>query len=184
MRLDVIVGMATAVVIMFAILVVTASTLGAKGVTNIQSATQAADALRPIAGPLAGRFFSLGIVGTGALAVPVLAGSTGYALAEVFAWNAGLSKTFEQARGFYIVIIGSMFLGLLMNVIGLNPIQALVYSAVLNGLTAPPLMFLMLLVGNNRRAVRTYRSGWLSNTLVGLACVLMTLLPLVYLIVK
>jgi Mn2+/Fe2+ NRAMP family transporter len=184
MRIDVIAGMATAVVIMFAILVVTASTLGAKGVTNIQSATQAADALRPIAGPLAGLFFSLGIVGTGALAVPVLAGSTGYALAEVFAWSAGLSKTFAQARGFYIVIIGSMFLGLLMNVIGLNPIQALVYSAVLNGLAAPPLMFLMLLVGNNRRAVRNYRSGWLSNVLVGLACALMTVLPLAYLIVS
>ena len=126
----------------------------------------------------------MGIVGTGALAVPVLAGSTGYALAEVFAWNEGLAKSFHQARGFYIVIIGSMFVGLLMNVVGLNPIRALVYAAFLNGLAAPPLIFLMLLLGNNKRAVHRYRSGWLSNILVGLACLLMTVLPLAYLIVK
>jgi len=184
MRIDVIAGMATAVAIMFSILVVSASTLGAHGITNIGSADQAAQALRPLAGNLAGLLFAVGIVGTGALAVPVLAGSTGYALAEVFAWNEGLAKRFHQARGFYIVIIGSMFVGLLMNVVGLNPIRALVYAAFLNGLTAPPLIFLMLLLGNNKRAVHRYRSGWLSNILVGLACLLMTLLPLAYLIVK
>ena len=184
MRIDVIVGMATAVAIMFSILVVSASTLGAHGITNIGSADQAAQALRPLAGNLAGLLFAVGIVGTGALAVPVLAGSTGYALAEVFAWNEGLAKSFHQARGFYIVIIGSMFVGLLMNVVGLNPIRALVYAAFLNGLTAPPLIFLMLLLGNNKRAVHRYRSGWLSNSLVGLACLLMTALPLAYVIVK
>jgi len=184
MRIDVIAGMTTAVVIMFSILVVSASTLGAHGITNIGSADQAAQALRPLAGNLAGLLFALGIVGTGALAVPVLAGSTGYALAEVFAWNEGLAKNFHQARGFYIVIIGSMFVGLLMNVIGLNPIRALVYAALLNGLAAPPLILLMLLLGNNKRAVHRYRSGWLSNVLVGLACLLMTVLPLAYLIVK
>src|SRR5207245_10233233 len=134
MRIDVIVGMATAVAIMFSILVVSASTLGAHGITNIGSADQAAQALRPLAGNLAGLLFALGIVGTGALAVPVLAGATGYALAEVFAWREGLSKTFLQARGFYVVIIGSMCVGLAMNVGGINPIQALFYSAVLNGL--------------------------------------------------
>ena len=184
MRIDVIAGMATAVAIMFSILVVSASTLGAHGITNIGSADQAAQALRPLAGNLAGLLFAVGIVGTGALAVPVLAGSTGYALAEVFAWNEGLAKSFHQARGFYIVIIGSMFVGLLMNVVGLNPIRALVYAAFLNGLAAPPLIFLMLLLGNNKRAVHRYRSGWLSNILVGLACLLMTVLPLAYLIVK
>src|SRR5437764_10847660 len=91
MRIDVIAGMATAVAIMFSILVVSASTLGAHGITNIGSADQAAQALRPLAGNLAGLLFAVGIVGTGALAVPVLAGSTGYALAEVFAWNEGLA---------------------------------------------------------------------------------------------
>jgi len=184
MRIDVIAGMATAVAIMFSILVVSASTLGAHGITNIGSADQAAQALRPLAGNLAGLLFALGIVGTGALAVPVLAGSTGYALAEVFAWNEGLAKNFHQARGFYIVIIGSMFVGLLMNVVGLNPIRALVYAALLNGLAAPPLLLLLLLLGNNKRAVHRYRSGPISNVLVGLACLLMTVLPLAYLIVR
>jgi Mn2+/Fe2+ NRAMP family transporter len=111
-----------------------------------------------------------------------LAGATGYALAEVFAWQEGPSKTFLQARGFYLVIIGSMCVGLPMNVLGINPIKALVYSAILNGLAAPPFILLMILLGNNRRLVKTYRSGWLSNGLVGLACLLMTLLPIVYLI--
>ena len=145
---------------------------------------QAAQTLKPLAGNLAGLLFALGIVGTGALAVPVLAGSTGYALAEVFAWNEGLAKNFHQARGFYIVIIGSMFVGLLMNVVGLNPIRALLYAALLNGLAAPPLIFLMLVLGNSKRAVHRYRSRWLSNILVGLACLLMTVLPLAYVIVR
>src|SRR2546423_2830285 len=184
MRIDILAGMTTAVLIMFSILVVTASTLHVRGITDIGSADQAAQALKPFAGRFAQLLFALGIVGTGALAVPVLAGATGYALAEVFAWNEGLAKSFHQARGFYIVIIGSMFVGLLMNVVGLNPIRALVYAAFLNGLAAPPLIFLMLLLGNNKRAVHRYRSGWLSNILVGLACLLMTALPLAYVIVK
>ena len=184
MRIDVLAGMATAVGIMFSILVVSASTLGAHGITNIGTADQAAQTLKPLAGNLAGLLFALGIVGTGALAVPVLAGSTGYALAEVFAWNEGLAKNFHQARGFYIVIIGSMFVGLLMNVVGLNPIRALLYAALLNGLAAPPLIFLMLVLGNSKRAVHRYRSRWLSNILVGLACLLMTVLPLAYVIVR
>jgi NRAMP (natural resistance-associated macrophage protein)-like metal ion transporter len=184
MRVDVIAGMAAAVVIMFAILVVAASTLGAHGVTNIGTADQAARALKPLAGDFAGLLFALGIVGTGALAVPVLAGSTGYALAEAFAWHEGLSKSFLEARGFYLVIIGSMFVGLAMNTLGLNPIKALVYSALLNGLVSPPLILLMLILGNKQRAVHRYRSGWVSNALVGFACLLMTVLPLVYLLVK
>jgi NRAMP (natural resistance-associated macrophage protein)-like metal ion transporter len=182
MRVDVIAGMSVAVLIMFSILVVTASTLGAHGITRIETAAQAAAALRPLAGHFAGLLFALGVVGTGALAVPVLAGSTGYALADVFAWNQGLAKHFHEARGFYIVIIVSMLVGLLINVVGLPPIQTLVYSAFLNGLVAPPLILLMLLLGNNSRVVRTYRSGWLSNLLVGFAGLLMTAIPLALLI--
>ncbi len=181
MQVDVIVGMTTAVLIMFAILVSAASTLGAHGITNIGTADQAAQALKPIAGDFAGLLFALGIVGTGALAVPVLAGSTGYALAEAFNWHEGLSKSFRQARGFYIVIIGSMVVGLLMNFIGLNPIKALVYSALLNGLAAPPLILLMLILGNRQKAVRGFRSGRVSNALVGLAFLLMAGLPIAYL---
>jgi Mn2+/Fe2+ NRAMP family transporter len=184
MQVDVIVGMTTAVVIMFTILVAAASTLGAHGITNIGTADQAAQALKPIAGDFAGLLFALGIVGTGALAVPVLAGSTGYALAETFTWHEGLSRTFRQARGFYFVIIGSMFIGLLMNLIGLDPIKALIYSATLNGLAAPPLILLMLILGNKQRAVHRYRSGWISNGLVGIACLLMAALPIVYLVAR
>ena len=184
MRLDIIAGMSAAVGVMFSILVVTASTLHTGGITNIGTADQAADALRPLAGHFAGLLFALGIVGTGALAVPVLAGATGYALAEVFSWSEGLSKTFLEARGFYLVIIGSMAVGLLMNLVGIPPIKALIYSAVFNGLAAPPLIFLMLLLGNSKRLVRRFRSGWLSNLLVGFALLMMTLLPLAYLVVK
>lgn len=183
MRVDIVAGMATAVIIMFSILVVTASTLHARGVTDIGSADQAAQALKPFAGRFAQLLFALGIVGTGALAVPVLAGATGYALAEVFAWREGLARTFLQARGFYLVIIGSMLVGLLMNVIGINPIKALIYSAVLNGLAAPPLILLMLLLGNNKQLGQKFQSGWVSNILVGLAFLLMTALPLAYLFI-
>jgi Mn2+/Fe2+ NRAMP family transporter len=98
-----------------------ASTLGAHGITNIGTADQAARALKPIAGNFAGLLFAVGIVGTGALAVPVLAGSTGYALAETFHWHEGLSKSLRKAGAFYVVIICSMVVGLLMNFIGLNP---------------------------------------------------------------
>src|SRR2546423_1718042 len=172
MRIDIVAGMAAAVAVMFSILLVTASTLHARGITDIGTADQAAQALKPLAGQFAGLLFALGIVGTGALAVPVLAGATGYALAEAFLWSEGLSKTFQQARGFYLVIIGSMCVGLLMNVLGINPIKALIYSAVLNGLAAPPLIFLMLVLGNSKRVAPRFRSGWISNLLVGLACLL------------
>jgi Mn2+/Fe2+ NRAMP family transporter len=182
MQVDVIVGMTTAVLIMFAILVSAASTLGAHGITNIGTADQAAQALKPIAGNFAGLLFALGIVGTGALAVPVLAGSTGYALAESFNWHEGLSKSFRRARGFYVVIIGSLVVGLLMNFIGLNPIKALVYSALLNGLAAPPLILLMLILGNRQKAVHGFRSGRVSNALVGIAFLLMAGLPIAYLL--
>jgi Mn2+/Fe2+ NRAMP family transporter len=184
MQVDVIVGMTTAVLIMFAILVSAASTLGAHGITNIGTADQAARALKPIAGNFAGLLFALGIVGTGALAVPVLAGSTGYALAETFHWHEGLSKSLRKARAFYVVIICSMVVGLFMNFIGLNPIKALVYSALLNGLAAPPLILLMLILGNREKAVHGYRSGRVSNALVGIAFLLMAGLPVAYLIAR
>ena len=184
MQVDVIVGMTTAVLIMFAILVSAASTLGAHGITNIGTADQAARALKPIAGNFAGLLFALGIVGTGALAVPVLAGSTGYALAETFHWHEGLSKSLRKAGAFYVVIICSMVVGLLMNFIGLNPIKALVYSALLNGLAAPPLILLMLILGNRVKAVHGYRSGRVSNALVGIAFLLMAGLPVAYLIAR
>ena len=182
MRVDVLLGMTSAVAIMFSILVASAFTLGARGVTNIGTADQAAAALRPLAGPFAGLLFALGVVGTGALAVPVLAGSTGYALAETFGWHEGLSSVFRSARGFYLVIIISMLAGLVMNLVHVDPIKALVYSAVLNGLAAPPLILLMILLGNRQRVLGRNRSGWLSNLVVGAACALMVAVPVLYLL--
>ena len=181
MRVDVIGGITAGVFVMFAILVATAVTLGAKGVVDIQTADQAAGALEPIAGRFAGLLFTLGIVGTGLLAVPVLAGSTAYALAEAFHWKEGLSSTLRQAPGFYAVIIAAMGVGIALNFIGINPIRALVLSAVLNGLAAPPILLLMLLLSRSD-VCGVHRARWLSSSRVGTAALLMAALPVWYLL--
>jgi NRAMP (natural resistance-associated macrophage protein)-like metal ion transporter len=182
MRADVIAGMASAVGIMFAIMVASAATLGAKGVTSIQTADQAAQALRPIAGSFASVVFTLGIVGTGALAVPVLAGSTGYALAEAFGWREGLSQRFSAAPGFYGAIVAATAVGVTMGFAGVNPIRSLYWAAILNGIAAPPLILLMLILSNSHRVEDRITGGVLSDILVGIACLVMTALPIAYLV--
>ena len=182
MRGDVAAGMASAVLVMFAIMVSSASTLHVAGITTVQTAAQAASALGPVAGRFASLLFALGVIGTGMLAVPVLAGSTAYALAEAVGWNAGLSKTFKQARGFYSVIVGAMVVGLAMDFGGIDPIHGLYLAAILNGLAAPPLILLMLLLGNDRRTMGPWRSGWLSNAIVGMALLAMVVAPVAYLL--
>jgi NRAMP (natural resistance-associated macrophage protein)-like metal ion transporter len=182
MRADVIAGMASAVGIMFAIMVASAATLGAKGITSIQTADQAAQALRPIAGSFASIVFTLGIVGTGALAVPVLAGSTGYALAEAFGWREGLSKRFSAAPGFYGAIVAATAVGVTMGFIGINPIRSLYWAAILNGIAAPPLILLMLILSNSRRAVGALKGGVVSDVLVAIAFLVMAALPIAYLL--
>jgi Mn2+/Fe2+ NRAMP family transporter len=182
MRGDVAAGMASAVLVMFAIMVSSASTLHVAGITTVQTAAQAATALEPVAGRFASLLFALGIIGTGMLAVPVLAGSTAYALAEAVGWDEGLSKSFRQARGFYFVIVGAMAVGLAMDFGGVDPIRGLYLAAILNGLAAPPLILLMLLLGNDRITMGRWRSGWLSNAIVGLALLAMVLAPIVYLL--
>jgi len=182
MRGDVAAGMASAVLVMFAIMVSSASTLHVAGISTVQTAAQAATALEPVAGRFASLLFALGIIGTGMLAVPVLAGSTAYALAEAVGWNQGLSKSFRQARGFYFVIVGAMAVGLAMDFGGVDPIRGLYLAAILNGLAAPPLILLMLLLGNDRRTMGRWRSGWLSNAIVGLALLAMVLAPIAYLL--
>jgi NRAMP (natural resistance-associated macrophage protein)-like metal ion transporter len=184
MRIDVLAGMASAVLVMFAIMVACASTLGARGITTVTTADQAARALRPAAGDFASLLFTLGIVGTGALAVPVLAGSTGYALSEAFGWHEGLSRSFWQARGFYLVISVAVATGVVLDLIRINPIRALYLSAILNGLAAPPLILLMLLLSNSRETLGSWRGGRWSNALVGLPLVLMTGLPIAYLLAR
>jgi NRAMP (natural resistance-associated macrophage protein)-like metal ion transporter len=182
MRADVVSGMVAAVAIMFAIMVASAATLGAAHVTTVQSADQAARALKPIAGSFAGVLFALGIVGTGALAVPVLAGSAGYALAETFGWREGLSRRFHDAPGYYGAIIAATGVGVVMGFVGVNPIRALYWSAILNGIAAPPIILLMLILSNSHRAVGNVTGGRVSDWLVGIALVLMTALPLTYLV--
>ena len=138
--------------------------------------------MQPIAGDLAGLVFALGVVGLGLLAVPVLAGSTAYATAEALNQQEGLSRHFRQARGFYTVIIASMVLGLALNFGGLDPIRGLYYAAILNGLTAPPLIVVMLILARSRRTLGDQRSGRISTTLVVATIIASVALPIAYLL--
>jgi len=165
MRGDVVAGMFSGVFVMFAIMTTAASTIGRSGGNvTISTAEQAAQALKPLAGRVASLIFTLGIVGVGLLAVPVLAGSTAYAMSEAFGWHEGLGLKMKQARAFYWVIIGSMILGLLMNLVGINAVRALYYSAILNGIAAPPLIVLIFLLSRSKDLLGSHASGKLSQT--------------------
>jgi Mn2+/Fe2+ NRAMP family transporter len=180
MRVDVVSGMSAGVLVMFAIMVSSASTLGAHGGETVETASEAARALEPIAGRFASLLFAAGIVGTGLLAIPILAGSAAYALSETFGWREGLGRTPRQAPSFYGVIGASIVVGLALNFIGIDPIRALYVSAILNGLAAPPLILLMLILSNSSGT--RLEGGWLSDGLVGVALVVMTVSGAVYLI--
>ena len=182
MRVDVWTGMFSGVVAMFAIMCTAAVTLGASGPVNIGTAEQAAKALEPLAGSFAKVLFSLGIIGLGLLAVPVLAGSTAYAVAEAFHWNEGLSRRMKDARGFYSVIIGSMVIGLSLVGFGVNPIRALYLSAIFNGVTAPPLILLIIILARSRGVLGEFRSGRVSLVATSIAGIAMTIFPVVALL--
>ena len=184
MRGDVFAGMGSGVAIMFAIMVTAGATLGRAGSVRIDTADQAADALRPLAGDMAGALFALGILGTGLLAVPVLAGSTAYALSETFGWREGLSLRMNQAKAFYGVISASMMMGLVMNFVGLNPVRALYLSAILNGIAAGPLILLVLLLARDRTLMHTHASGRISQTLVLFAAASALILPVLLLLAR
>jgi Mn2+/Fe2+ NRAMP family transporter len=159
----------------WSIIVVSATVLHAHGITDIKTSADAARALEPLvhtfphAGYLAKVIFSIGIVGLGLLAVPVLAGSSAYALSEAFNWNGGLNLKLKKALGFYGVITISTLFGLMINFVGIDPIKALVYSAVLNGIIAVPLVFLIALIAKNKIIMGKYKSRMLSNILVWMA---------------
>lgn len=180
MRGDVVAGMSSGIVVMFAIMVTAAATLHAEGITAIGTADEAARALEPLAGRLAGLVFTLGILGTGLLAVPVLAGSTSYAIAETFGWREGLSLRMSQARAFYWVILASMMAGISMNVLGLDPVRGLYWSAVLNGIAAPPLIVMIFLLARKRSLLGMHASGPMSQSVVGFAALLSAALPVLY----
>lgn len=183
-RIDTMAGMLLSNVVMFFIIVVAAGTLHQAGITTIDSAAQAAEALRPIAGSFTFFLFALGVIGTGLLAIPVLAGSAAYALSEVFGWPEGLGKKFRQAKAFYITIGAAIVVGALATLSGIAAIQFLILAAVLNGLLAPVILFYMLrladrvdVVGEHRHpsAVRIF--GWLTFVAMTAAGV-MTILQL------
>ncbi len=153
MRIDVWSGMLLSNIVMFFIIAACGAILFSHGITKIQTAAQAAEALRPFAGNSTYWLFAIGIIGTGLLAIPVLAGSSSYALAESLNWRGGLNRKLKQAYAFYGVIIISMLIGLGLNFIGLDPIKALIYSAVVNGLVAPIVLLLIVLISSNKRVM-------------------------------
>src|ERR1051325_7377953 len=161
--------------VMWFIIVTTASTLFRNGITNVDSAPKAAEALKPIAGRFASILFAAGILGTGLLAVPVLAGSSAYAVAETFRWREGLYRKLRQAWGFYGVIVFSTLIGAAMNLVGINPMTALYYTAVINGIVAPPLLWIIMLIGNNRKIMTDKVNGRASNIFGWIATIAMTI---------
>ena len=163
MRLDTSMGMFFSNLITFFIITTTASTLGANGIRTIATATEAAAALQPLAGRFASLLFAAGVIGTGLLGVPILAASASYAISESVGWKPGLFRTFKQAPGFYVVIILSTAVGLVVNLLGVPSFTMLYYAAVLNGIMAPPLMMFILLVANNRSIMGHNTNGWFSN---------------------
>ena len=180
-RLDNFFGMTLATVTAWFIVVVCASVLFKNGVHNINTASDAARALEPLvrgfpyAGLIAKLIFSIGIIGIGLLAIPTLAGSSAYAISESLGWKEGLYRKFNKAIGFYAVIIVATIVGLLINFIGIDPIQALIFTAVFNGIAAVPLLWMIARVGNNPKIMGDYKNGILSNIFVRIAFGVMTL---------
>lgn len=165
LRIDTIFGMFFSNLVMFFIMITSASTLHKNGILSISTADQAASALRPVAGDFAFLVFALGIIGTGLLAVPVLAGSGSYAVSEVFGWKEGLYRKFHNARKFYGVIIAATLIGFVVNLTPIEPFQMLYYSAVINGMIAPVILILILFVANNKKIMGKYTNSKTSNIL-------------------
>ena len=179
-KVDTFFGMTFSNVIALCIVVATAVTLNLRGITNIQTSAQAAEALRPIAGEFAFVLFALGIVGTGLLAVPVLAGSAAFAVSELYGWQTGLSKGFKEARGFYIIIMTATGIGTLMGYFSLDPIKALVWSAIVNGVISVPIMAVLMWIGQSNKLMGEYTIstrhrffGWSATLVMATAVTLM-----------
>jgi Mn2+/Fe2+ NRAMP family transporter len=175
-RIDTIVGMIFSNGIAFFIILTTAAVLNANGVTNISSATQAAEALRPLAGDFTFLLFALGIIGTGMLAIPVLAGAAAYGVAEVFGWHASLEAEAPDAVGFYTIIAAATVIGFGLGFTGIGAIHMLVWSAVLNGIVAVPIMAMMMVIVANPKLMGRFRAkpwlialGWIGTGLMALA---------------
>jgi len=180
MRLDTVIGMAMSNLIAFCIMLTGASVLHAHGILDVDSAAQAAKALEPVAGRWSFVLFALGIIGTGMLAIPTLAGSTAYAVAETFKWPRGLNKHLFQASGFYAIIALGTVLGVLLNAFEFNPMTALYWSAVINGIVAVPLMVIIMLLSSSRTVMGRFIAstklkwgGWLATVVMAIAALAM-----------
>jgi Mn2+/Fe2+ NRAMP family transporter len=177
--------MAFSNLISLAIIMAAAATLHRHGITEIGSAAEAAEALRPVAGQFAFALFALGIIGTGFLAVPVLAGSAAFAVAEIFGWKEGLEYQPQQAAGFYSIIVASSFIGVLIDWSPIDPMRALFWSAVLNGLAAVPLMIAMMVVVSRHQVMGRFTAsrlllilGWAATAVMALAAAAMLITSL------
>jgi NRAMP (natural resistance-associated macrophage protein)-like metal ion transporter len=183
MRQDNNLGMFLSNFVMFFIILVTGTVLFNGGAFNIDSVQEAASALKPLAGDFAYLLFAVGVIGTGFLAIPVLAGACGYIVAEMFDWKEGMNNKFKQARGFYEVICFCIMLGLGLNISGIDPIQGMIWSAMVYGITAPVLIAIIMHIGNRNDIMGKWKNGWLSNLLGGAGLVLMTIAAITLLVV-
>jgi len=174
MDMDVDFGMFFSSLVMYFITLTTGAVLFKGGITEITTVEQAAKALEPLAGKLSYLLFALGIIGTGFLAIPVLTGCLSYMLSETFSWDLGLDKKYYQAKPFYWVIIISLFIGLTINYIGISPVQALIYTAILYGVTSPVLIAVILHISNNKKVMGEFTNGKWSNILGVIALLIMT----------
>jgi NRAMP (natural resistance-associated macrophage protein)-like metal ion transporter len=179
-RLDTYIGMAFSNLVALAIIFATAATLHAAGVTDVATSSQAAEALRPVAGPFAFTLFALGIVGTGLLAVPILAGSSAYAIGEARRWPVGLGRKPKQAKGFYATLAIATMLGVALNFSPINPIKALYWSAVINGVVAVPIMIAMMHITGNPKIMGKFPIhdglrwiGWMATAVMAVAAIVM-----------
>ena len=181
---DVDFGMTVSGFVMYFIILTTGTVLYNSGIHQIDTVEQAAMALKPIAGNLAYLLFAIGVIGTGLIAIPVLSGSISYIFSETFGWEQGLDKKFHEAKGFYVIIAISLILGLSMNYIGISPIQSLIYTAILYGLTAPVLIAIILHISNNNKIMGTNVNGKLSNFLGFSALIIMSVAAIALLYIQ
>jgi NRAMP (natural resistance-associated macrophage protein)-like metal ion transporter len=175
MKQDVDFGMTFSGLVMYFIILTTGTVLYNGGIHQIDTVEQAAIALKPLAGNLAYLLFAIGVIGTGLLAIPVLSGSLSYIITETFGWEQGLDKKFHEAKAFYVVIAISLVLGLSLNYIGISPIKALIYTAILYGMTAPVLIAIILHICNNKRVMGEYTNNRKANILGFSALIIMTI---------
>lgn len=174
MNQDVDFGMTVSGFVMYFIILTTGTVLYQGGIHQIDTVEQAAMALKPLAGNLAYLLFAIGVIGTGLIAIPVLSGSLSYIFTETFGWEQGLDKKFHEARGFYTIIAISLLLGLSLNYVGISPMKALIYTAVLYGLTAPVLIAIILHISNNKQIMGENVNGLRANIMGFAALIIMT----------